>query len=241
MKSMGQLIVNIILGLFFIGLGFLVAKFPMLISGYNTLPKKEREKIDIRPHALFMRKTMVIMGLIIIAGALFFHLIGLKDWMFIVMLVTLIVGTGFMVLRGYKFLKNTNSKIQKWSFRIAVGIILLMIICLIDTGRAADIEVKDNTFIVQGAYGVKIPLDSITDVKITDQAVHTTSKSNGLGFWKYQKGYFQAKEYGGVLLFLHSGHGPYLVIHSTVKRPIIINRDTKEEIEAIYSTLKRED
>jgi hypothetical protein len=43
---MGLLIFNIALGLFFIGLGFLENKFPMMIAGYNTLSEEEREKVD---------------------------------------------------------------------------------------------------------------------------------------------------------------------------------------------------
>lgn len=38
---------DLLVGLLLIVLGFLVEKFPMLIAGYNTIPKEKRDKVDI--------------------------------------------------------------------------------------------------------------------------------------------------------------------------------------------------
>ncbi|MDD4514163.1 DUF3784 domain-containing protein [Massilibacteroides sp.] len=77
---MWQLIFYIGLGLFFILMGFLMVRYPMLISGYNTLPKYKRDKIDIRPYTLFARRIMIVMGAIIIVGSLLLYIGGLVDW-----------------------------------------------------------------------------------------------------------------------------------------------------------------
>ena len=42
-------------GAFVIVCGLLVKRFPMLISGYNTLPKEKRKNVDIDGLSSFMR------------------------------------------------------------------------------------------------------------------------------------------------------------------------------------------
>jgi len=232
---------ELITGLFLIGIGLLVVKYPMLISGYNTMPKVDREKIDIRSYSVFMKKVFVVMGLIIITGGFLLRLIGQRNWFSVLGFVTIITGCGLLIREGRRLTKNTQTpKFQKWSFRIAIAITLLVFLFMFNIGRPAGIEVKDNTFIIHNSYGVRIPIDSITDVEITDELPTVTIKSNGLGFGNYQKGYFQTKEFGTVMLFFHSGHGPYLVIKSTTNPPVFINRNTKEEIETLYRALRSE-
>lgn len=36
------------IGLFLVALGFLVRRYPILISGYNTMSAKEKENVDIK-------------------------------------------------------------------------------------------------------------------------------------------------------------------------------------------------
>ena len=237
---MGELIFIMAVGLSFIGIGFLVVKYPMQIGSYNVLPKHERDKIDIRPYALFMRKAMIIMGSIIIIGSLILHLAGLREWWIVLLLVTIFTGAGILLKKERAFYgARKKSKMQKWSFRIAIAIVVILFVCIIDTGRPAKIEVKDNTFIIHGAYNQRIPLDSITGVAITDHLPYITIRTNGLSFWKYHKGYYQSKEEGRIMLFLHSKGGPFLVVKSKRKPTIFINRNTKEEVEELYEKLKK--
>lgn len=58
-------------GLFLIGLGFLVKRYPILIAGYNTMSAKEKEKVDVKGLLAFMCRSLVAMGLSLI-GAYYF-------------------------------------------------------------------------------------------------------------------------------------------------------------------------
>jgi len=62
----------ILTALIFILLGILIKNGKMynLIAGYNTMPKKEKEKLDIVGIATLMRNVMFAMALIIIVGYL---------------------------------------------------------------------------------------------------------------------------------------------------------------------------
>lgn len=238
---MGQLFFHIITGLFFIFLGFLIERYPQLISGYNTLPKYKRDKIDIRPYALYTRKVMVLMGSIIIIGACILYSLKLVDWAIGLMLVTILSGAGILVKRGRELTKDLgNAKWEKWSFRIAVFVTVVTLIFIIDIGVPAKISVEDNALLIKGSYKQHIPTDSILSVEITETAPSATMKTNGLSFWRYHKGYFHTKEYGRTLFFLHSGRGPYLIIQSKRKPTIVINRNTKDEIAELYRLLRRE-
>ena len=70
-------ILNLIFGLFMIGMGFLVKSFPNLIAGYNTMPKNKKENVDIVGLSTYMRNSFIIIGLTIISGYYFFKWISL--------------------------------------------------------------------------------------------------------------------------------------------------------------------
>jgi len=54
------------IGIFLICIGFLVKRYPNLIAGYNTLPKEEKDKIDIDKLSGRMKVTFIAMGVLIL-------------------------------------------------------------------------------------------------------------------------------------------------------------------------------
>ena len=61
-------------GAFVIVCSLLVKRFPMLISGYNTLPKEKRKNVDIDGLSSFMRRHLVIIGGLLILFTAEFNL-----------------------------------------------------------------------------------------------------------------------------------------------------------------------
>lgn len=53
-------------GLGIIALGFLLKIFPILIAGYNTMTKEQKENVDIKGFSSLMRNVFIIMGLSVI-------------------------------------------------------------------------------------------------------------------------------------------------------------------------------
>ena len=49
-----MMVLNIVTGLFLIGMGILVKSYPNLISGYNTLPPEKKKKVDIKGISTFL-------------------------------------------------------------------------------------------------------------------------------------------------------------------------------------------
>ena len=55
--------INCILGVFYITMGFLISKFPNLLSGYNTLSDEEKESLKNTVYTLYLRNVFIICGL----------------------------------------------------------------------------------------------------------------------------------------------------------------------------------
>ena len=71
-----------IAGLLLIIIGFLVVKFPMLIAGYNTMPKEKRDKVDIAGLSRMMRRWFIGIGICQIIGVALLNkqsLYGIKE------------------------------------------------------------------------------------------------------------------------------------------------------------------
>lgn len=59
------------IGLFLVAPGFLVRRYPILISGYNTMSAKEKENVDIKGLSAFMCRCLVVMG-VTLSGSYYF-------------------------------------------------------------------------------------------------------------------------------------------------------------------------
>lgn len=70
----------VFVGLFLIGLGFLVKSYPNLIAGYNTMPDDKKKHVDIDGLSTYMRNGLIILGLTVLVGYIFIWLMG---WMMV--------------------------------------------------------------------------------------------------------------------------------------------------------------
>jgi len=59
-------IIHLMAGLSLIAIGFLVKAFPVLIAGYNTIPKDKKKKVDVKGLSTLMCNVLIIIGLTII-------------------------------------------------------------------------------------------------------------------------------------------------------------------------------
>lgn len=232
-------IILMITGILLIGTGRLMYKYPMLIAGYNTIPKKEREKINIEPVARKARLVFMVMGTILIVIALLSKLLGMSGQTVIGILPVIVIFGGVIFLLVWINRDPEMAKINKTSFQSKSGIIGLCIAIVITVvafgsifkvAQPAEIEVADGKVIISGSYGVEIPLSEITKVEVVDHIPRVIIRTNGLGMGRYSKGHFRLEEYGRSLLFLHSGKAPYMVLATEKHGMVVINRDTPEEI-----------
>ena len=93
-------------GALLIVVGLLVKRFPMLISGYNTLPKEKRKNVDIDGLSSFMRRHLVIIGGLLILFTTILELTGQQEAFSIILAVYLPVYVIWMVVRAQRYDHN---------------------------------------------------------------------------------------------------------------------------------------
>ena len=92
-------------GLGIIALGFLLKIFPILIAGYNTMTKEQKQNVDIKGFSSFLRNVLIVMGL----GVIIFCFLLSWNWAFGFILFG---GVIFLLVKGQKYNlgKKRNTK-----------------------------------------------------------------------------------------------------------------------------------
>ena len=87
---------NIFVGIFFITLGFLVKKFPLLIIDYRLMTREQKKNVDIEGLTRFLKRGFITTGVVVITCYILFSFLQMQhiaNW------VMLPVGfTGIMML-----------------------------------------------------------------------------------------------------------------------------------------------
>lgn len=228
-------------GVFLIIMGFLAGRYPVFIAGYNTLPQKERDKINVKAYSRFMRNCFFLMGGLIILVSSILTWLKMSHAIGTSVLVILIIGVFLTIFLSRKYSKGvTSSRINTTSLWIVLITIFSVVLISIYVAEPAGVGVKDNVLYITGVYGMSIPLEKVTKVEILDTLPSVRMRTNGLSFGKFHKGNYRMENIGRVKLYLHSGKPPYLVIYSEGNVPIIVNRSTPEKIERLYQQLKKD-
>lgn len=147
-KPITMTVMSLNLGLFFIGLGFLVKAVPDLIAGYNTMSKEQKANVDILGLSTFMRNVLIVIGLIIIAGN---FLLRLLEFPMIASLLTFIVpfvGIPFLIVKAQKFDHNKQGSKSKMTYFV-FGFVVLFAAGLLYFGTTpAKIEINGEKIIL---------------------------------------------------------------------------------------------
>lgn len=99
-------ILNLIIGLFMIGVGFAVKAMPMLIAGYNTMPKEKRKNVDIDGLSTFMRNGFIAIGTAIIIGYYLSMWAGFIALANLMILIVTVSGVAILIFRAQRFDHN---------------------------------------------------------------------------------------------------------------------------------------
>ena len=86
-------------------LGFLAKRFPVLINPYGSLPEEKRKKVDIEGLSSFTRNCVVAMGFLLIAGFYVLKAMGGIQYLGIVVTVTLLPMSVFLLIGSHKYYK----------------------------------------------------------------------------------------------------------------------------------------
>lgn len=104
-----MVILNLMVGLFMIGIGFLVKSAPDLIAGYNTMPKEKKKNVDIEGLSTYLRNGLIAIGLAINIGYYLFKWIGYTTIANFMILIVTFAGVIILAINAQRF--DHNKKI----------------------------------------------------------------------------------------------------------------------------------
>ena len=229
-------ILNIIIGLFVIGIGFLVKSVPDLIAGYNTMSKEQKKNVDIEGLSTFMRNGLIAIGISIIIGYYLFKWIGITLIANSMLLIVILVGVTILVFKAQRFDHNKNKKTKLTYF--ILGFVFIFVIGLIAYGFIpSKVILNKDSVQFSGMYGIEIKIAEIDNVKLVDNLPEIKMRTNGFSFGTVKKGFFDLNEFGKCRLLIHSGNPPYLIISKGNGEKTIINFNEKSVTESTYTEI----
>jgi len=229
---------NLNLGLFFIGLGFLLKAFPDLIAGYNTMTKEQKANVDIRGLSTFMRNVLILIGLVIIAGNFLLRLVGFPMIASTLTFIVPFVGIAFLLVKAQKFDHNKPDSKSKMTYFV-LGFVVLIVAVLLYVGTTpAKIEINGDSIQITGMYGIELKGGDIQEITMREKLPSIIKRTNGFSFGSSKKGNFKLEEFGKCKLFLQSVSGPYLFLIKKNGEKIILNHKNRAETELVFENIK---
>lgn len=236
---LSMMIIGIITGLLFIGIGWILPSNPNLISGYNTLPKKERQQVDVKALSKMMQVHMLWMGILLIAGTAIFSLLEMQLAASLTLLFVPLVGSILMFVKSQKKYP-IKSKAGHWGIAV-VAIALLGVSGMLFFGmQTANMQFYQNQLIVDGMYGIKIEKHDIKAFELIDSMPAIKIRMNGFALGKVRKGWFTIEDWGRCRIFLHGYASPYIMIDDYSGNKMIYNLGDSLQTKELYEQLKKQ-
>lgn len=232
-------ILNIIVGLFIIVMGFLVKSNPSLIAGYNTMSDDKKKNVDIVGLSTYMRNSLIIIGLSIVAGYYLFKWIGFAVIAESMILIVTLIGVLIMVINAQRFDKNKDKTKRTKLTYIILGLVAVFVIGLFTYGYLpSKFDISNNTIKFSGMYGFEINVSDIDNVELSDLIPNIKTRTNGFSSGSVKKGFFNLDKFGKTRLLISSNKSPYLIMTKNNSGKIIVNFKDKTETEKLFREIK---
>ena len=228
------------LGLFTIGIGFLVGKYPSLISGYNTMSAEKMKNIDMKAIASLYKKGMFISGVVMTISSSIFSLLRLSELLALSLIFPLLIGLLIISLLEQKYNQNKRSELSKKGVPIFLGILSAAIaIGLFSSSSESKVIFSDDNIEFTGDYGIIIKESQIKEVKLLNEIPSIHRKINGFNFGDIMKGNFLLSKFGKCQLFIRLSNPPYLYVELKYGGKILFNSRDSLYTKEVYEKLKK--
>jgi len=198
-----------------LGLFLKKGKGLMLLAGYNTMSKEERDLID-------KRELSKAAGNLMFRAALTLALLGLTiyfklSWGTIILMVILIADPMILSVRMSAKMPKTTSRGGIIVALVFTAVTFIFVGGLLFYGEKEPVvNISDNQIRIAGMYGLSVDFSDISSISLIEKSVADLGagrRTNGYGgFSESLKGHFDSPDLGKVLLFVRSGASPTLWI-----------------------------
>ncbi|KLU62800.1 hypothetical protein CEB3_c08900 [Peptococcaceae bacterium CEB3] len=210
----------------------------MLIAGYNTASKEEKEKYDKEKLSRAAGVMLLFVTIAYILMAYYHNLYAIIGFVFFVGIDIVVAG----VYVRKKCQKTISEEEKKGSSHVIIGIcftaffVLLVSIPLYFYSRPPVYRISGKTFSISTEYGKTVNLSDIKRVQLKNDLPKGLKKVLGINMGTILKGHFTSKN-GDLTVYINTAHPPFIFL-STTSGLIIINDRTKTDTQSLYNQLE---
>ena len=210
---------------------FLVKRNPEKIRGLRKL-KDERRGIQYEAgmHKVYFMNYMITGFLWIFAGVIGYFF-GMK--LTYLMLFLGLVGCLIVVISKWRY----TGDVPKWNWVLLAAGVVLMASYHLWMRNGSKVELRADTFCIEGDYGLEMPYQAIDSVFIVEALPAVKYCKDGYSVFGNKKGEFRLKEGSDAKFYLLGKEAPYLKLY-THNGLILVNRKTAEETEKLIMELE---
>lgn len=222
--------------LIFIAIGVLVKRFPLLIAGYNTMSKEEKENVDTKGLSSFICYSCVVMGVL---PLLFYYIclwLGHADWAGMSQLIPLLY-IPYLIIHAQTFDHNKRHK-RNIAVTASALTVFIVAIFMFYGIRPSHVKYDNGNLTFTGMFGLSKPIREISYIRISDTIPTVSLRLNGISVAGINKGQFKLDDGSSCHLYLSSSEPPYIVFTDYSGREIYFNRSSEEDTKLIYHQLE---
>lgn len=230
-------------------LGWAVYRFPMLISGVNTMSKKRLAKVDLDGLKLAYRNVFLICGgATVLFGSIFslahlswgFHLMMQLLAVLALVIASVVLGKRYdMGLQGEE---GKKERTKNWIAIIVTVVAFAVILFFFFKGsKPATIEVSEDYITAKGGgYSASIPIADITTATALTNWPDISIRTNGISTDNVGIGHFRLKNGENCMMFVCTDGGPLLEVRTVDGKLYYLNCATEEETLEMITKVKQQ-
>ena len=227
--------------------GLAVYRFPMLISGVNTMSKKRLAKVNLEGLKRDYRNAFLICGgvMMLLGGIstlvyipMGVHLVALTVVILAIVVACVLLGRkhdlGLQGEEGKKERRKNNIGLVI-SFVVMGGILFFFF----KGSKPATVEVSEDYITAKGGgYSASIALNDITEANVLAHWPSFPIRTNGLATDDVAIGHFRKKGGESCMLFVCTDGGPLLEVRTVDGKLYYLNCATEEETLEMIAKVK---
>ena len=228
-------------------LGFAVHRlgWHFLISGYNTMKREDKARVNIKAVARligFMCYGIATIFLVIVAIDVSGLDIPLEP--LFLLIVALVVVTLWRAQKYDGNIFDENGKFRPGGKKKLIPLILVLTLILGFVGgllfwfsQPTEVTLTDSALIIEGGYGETVPYDEMEAVTLTYEP-SLVRRTNGAAVGSRLTGHFRTTNGEDVLVFIDRDIDVVVRIDWSGK-PIYLNVESHEATEALYEEVRQ--
>lgn len=231
------IIINIFVGLLFIGIGYFVQSDPTILAGYNRMSEEQKSNLDIQKMAKHVKKTFVTIGILLILGFFILLFLNWEEYSAIWMLLVIFIGIVYTLKSSEKFLYN--AKRTHTLTYIILGVIFLFCFTMIFT-EMLPMEIKKEGDVVKitNTLGKELFSSEIQEIQLVSDLPKIVMRKGGFALGGIKKGIFQTENKEEIILYIQSKNSPYIMLIRKNGEKIFYNDKNPEKTRQTYRQIE---